>query len=114
LRHLSIDIETFSSVDIKKSGLHRYVQSADFQILLFAYAFDKEPVIIIDLLQGEQIPDEIIFALQDPSISKHAYNAPFEWYCLNKFYYSPLGQWRCTMMHGLYCGYWSNLAVLKV
>jgi DNA polymerase len=105
VRHLSIDIETFSSVDIKKSGLYKYVQSADFQILLFAYAFDSEPVKIVDLAQGEQIPQEVIYALQDPSILKHAYNAPFEWYCLNKFYYAPLDQWRCTMMHGLYCGY---------
>jgi DNA polymerase len=51
-----------------------------------------------------------VAALQDPAVVKHAYNAPFEWYCLNKFYYSPLDQWRCTMLHGLYCGYTAGLA----
>ncbi|MDT8715461.1 DNA polymerase [Clostridium sp. 19966] len=109
MRHLSIDIETFSSVDIKKSGLYKYVQSTDFQILLFAYSFDGEPVQVIDLAQGELIPSEIVEALQDSSIIKHAYNASFEWYSLNKFYYSPLPQWQCTMLHGLYCGYTAGL-----
>ena len=52
---------------------------------------------------------ELIAALKDPKIIKHAYNAPFEWYSLNKFYYSPLEQWRCTMLHGLYCGYTAGL-----
>ncbi|MFZ5650131.1 MAG: DNA polymerase [Bacillota bacterium] len=105
MNHLSIDIETFSSVDIKKAGLYKYVQSPDFQILLFAYSRDGGPVQIVDLAQGEQLPLEILFALQDPNTIKKAYNAAFEWYCLNKFYYSPLWQWRCTQLHGLYCGY---------
>ncbi|MFZ5645791.1 MAG: DNA polymerase [Bacillota bacterium] len=104
-RHLSIDIETFSSVDIKKAGLYKYVQSPDFQILLFAYSFNRGPVQIVDLAQGEQLPPEIVFTLQDPSTIKKAYNAAFEWYCLNKFYYAPLWQWGCTQLHGLYCGY---------
>jgi len=104
-RHLSVDIETFSSVDIKKAGLYRYVQAPDFQILLFAYSMDRGPVQIVDLAQGEQLPMEILFALQDPNTIKKAYNAAFEWYCLNKFYYSPLWQWGCTQLHGLYCGY---------
>jgi DNA polymerase bacteriophage-type len=110
MRHLSIDIETFSSVDIKKSGLYKYVQSLDFQILLFAYSFDGEPVRVIDFAQGEILPMELAEALQNPNVIKHAYNAPFEWYALNKFYYSPLEQWRCTMLHGLYCGYTAGLA----
>lgn len=114
MKHLSIDIETFSSIDISKSGLYKYVQSPDFQILLFAYAFDGQPVQIIDLARGEQLPPEIVAALQDPNVLKHAYNAPFEWYCLNKFFYSPLNQWRCTMMHGLYCGYTAGLAATAV
>lgn len=114
MRHLSIDLETFSSVDIRKSGLYKYVQSPDFQILLFAYSFDNEPVRIIDLAQGELLPPEIITALQDPNVIKHAYNAPFEWYCLNKFYNSSLEQWRCTMLHGLYCGYTAGLAATAV
>lgn len=109
MRHLSIDIETFSSVNIKTSGLYKYVQSNDFEILLFAYSFDGEPVKVIDLAQGENIPQNIISALSDPNVIKHAYNASFEWYCLNKFVFSPLSQWRCTMLHGLYCGYTAGL-----
>lgn len=114
MRHLFIDIETFSSVDIGKSGLYKYVQSADFQILLFAYAFDNEPVQIIDLACGEHLPPEILTALQDPGTIKHAYNAAFEYYCLNKLYESPLDQWRCTMLHGMYCGYPAGLAATAV
>jgi DNA polymerase bacteriophage-type len=114
MRHLSIDIETYSSVDIKKSGLYKYVQSLDFQILLLTYSFDNEPVKIIDLAQGEILPLELVEALQNPNVIKHAYNAPFEWYALNKFYYSPLDQWRCTMLHGLYCGYTSGLAATAI
>lgn len=110
MRHLSIDIETFSSVNIKKAGLYRYVRSPDFMILLFAYSFDGEPVKIIDLVQGDSIPPEVLFALADPNVIKHAYNAAFEWYCLNKYGNSPLEQWRCTMLHGLYCGYTAGLA----
>lgn len=113
-RHLSIDIETYSSEDIKKSGLYKYAQSPDFQILLFAYSFDGEPAKIIDLAQGEMLPMELTSALQDPNVIKHAYNAPFEWYSINKFYYSPLEQWRCTMLHGLYCGYTAGLAATAV
>lgn len=114
MKHLSIDIETFSSVDIKKSGLYKYVQSPDFQILLFAYSIDFGPVQIVDLAQGEVLPGEIIHALADPYITKHAYNAPFEWYAINKFHYSPLNQWECTMLHGLYCGYTAGLAATAV
>lgn len=110
--HLSCDIETFSSVDIKKAGLYKYVQSPDFQILLFAYSWEGGSVQIVDLAQGEQIPSEIIFALADQNVIKHAYNAAFEWYCLNKFFYSPIEQWRCTMIHGLYCGYTAGLAAV--
>ncbi len=114
MRHLSIDIETYSSIDIKKAGLYKYVQSPDFQILLFAYSWDGGPVQVVDLAQGEQIPPEIVYALADPSVIKHAYNASFEWYCLNKLFYSPIEQWRCTMIHGLYCGYTSGLAATAV
>lgn len=109
MSYLSIDIETFSSVDIKKSGLYKYVQSPDFQILLFAYSLNNEPVQIIDLAQGEILPDWIIRALASPAVVKKAYNASFEWYCLNKFFLSPLEQWQCTMAHGLYCGYTAGL-----
>ncbi|MHB1152079.1 MAG: DNA polymerase [Eubacteriales bacterium] len=115
MRHLSIDIETFSSVDIKKSGLYKYVQSPDFEVLLFAYSFDSEPVKIIDLengVFGSGIPSDIITALFNRDVIKHAYNAPFEWYCLSQHLRLTadqsivwLSQWRCTMFHALYCGY---------
>ena len=103
MRTLSIDIETFSSVDIGKAGLYRYVQSNDFEILLFAYSFDEGQVKVIDLAQGEQLPEELITALSDKNIIKTAYNAAFEWYCLNKYWKTPIDQWRCTMVKGLYC-----------
>ncbi|MGO4345511.1 DNA polymerase [Paenibacillus sp. MCAF9] len=112
MRTLSIDIETFSSVDIKKSGSYKYAQSPDFEILLFAYAMDDCPIQIIDLAQGELIPPHIIEALSDRKIMKHAYNASFEWYCINRFVYSPIEQWRCTQVHGLYCGYTAGLGAV--
>lgn len=103
---LSIDIETRSSVEIRKAGLYRYAQSPDFEVLLFAYQMDDAPVKIVDLAQGEKIPEWIVEALQSAGVIKHAYNAAFEWYCLNRAgYRTPLAQWRCTMAHGLYCGY---------
>lgn len=110
MAHLSIDIETRSSIEIGKAGLYRYAQSPDFGILLFAYQMDEGPVEIIDLAQGEEIPRQVVEALRDPGITKHAYNAAFEWYCLNTAgYRTPLEQWRCTMAHSLYCGYPAGL-----
>ncbi|WP_138090885.1 DNA polymerase [Halalkalibacterium halodurans] len=116
MKHLSIDIETYSSVDIKKSGLYKYVESPDFEILLFAYSRDGSEPQIIDLAQGEEIPFFVVDALTDKSVIKHAYNAAFEWYCLSKFLgIDPVGwlnQWRCTMVHGLYNGYPGGLAAI--
>lgn len=110
MEHLSIDIETKSSVDIGKAGLYRYAQSDDFEILLFAYRYGDEGVQIVDLSQGEKIPDKIVEDLSNPEIVKHAYNVAFEWYCLNiAGYKTPLCQWKCTMIHGLYCGYTAGL-----
>ena len=109
-RHLSIDIETRSSVDIGKAGAYKYAQSPDFQILLFAYQMGEEPVEIIDLANGERLPNELAAALSDPDVIKHAYNAAFEWYCFNRAgFETPIDQWRCTMAHGLYCGYTAGL-----
>lgn len=109
--HLSIDIETRSSVDIGKAGAYKYAQSPDFEILLFAYQWDDGPVEVIDLTLDESFPPEIWEdALRDPNVIKHAYNAAFEWYCLNRAgYETPIEQWRCTMAHGLYCGYTAGL-----
>ncbi|WDL96906.1 DNA polymerase [Alicyclobacillus sp. ALC3] len=114
MRHLSIDIETFSSVDIRKAGLYKYAQSPDFEVLLFAYSVDGQAVQIVDLAQGETLPVQIVTALADPNVIKHAYNAPFEWYCLNRFWFTPIEQWRDTMLHGLYCGYTAGLAATAV
>ena len=110
MRHLSIDIETKSSVDIGKAGLYKYAQSEDFEILLLAYRLDGSPVEIVDLAQGEKMRGWIRDALRSPDVAKHAYNAAFEWYCLNQAgFETPLEQWRCTMAHGLYCGYTAGL-----
>lgn len=108
--HLSIDIETKSSVDITKAGAYRYAQSEDFEILLFACKYDEEDVQLVDLTVEERIPERILTALMNPNVVKHAYNAAFEWYCLNTAgYRTPLEQWNCTMIHGLYCGYAAGL-----
>jgi len=108
--HLSIDIETKSSVDIGKAGSYRYAQSSDFEILLFGYQLDTFPVEVVDLAKGEEIPEKIVNMLENPNVIKHAYNAAFEWYCLNRAGYTTrLTQWRCTMFHSLYCGYAAGL-----
>lgn len=110
MHHLSIDIETRSSVDIGKAGAYKYAQSPEFEILLFAYQWNNDPVKIIDLKNGEELSCWLMQALTDPSVIKHAYNAAFEWYCLNRAgYETPVDQWHCTMAHGLYCGYTAGL-----
>lgn len=111
MHHLSIDIETRSSVDISKAGSYKYAESDDFRILLFAYKWDDQPVRVIDLASGEIIPGDITNALTNSNVVKHAYNAAFEWWCLNHAgYMTPLGQWQCTMAHSLYCGYAAGLS----
>lgn len=109
--HLSIDLETYSDVNLKKAGLYRYVQSPAFEILLFAYSLDGAPTQVVDMAQGEKISLEVVHALTDPQCLKHAYNAAFEWYCLSKYMgvQLPPSQWRDTMLHGLYAGYTAGL-----
>lgn len=110
IKHLSIDIETYSSVDIRKGGLYKYVASPDFEILLIAYALDGAQVQLIDLAQGEEAPNYFKDYLLDRSYIKSAYNAAFEWRCLSKVFGElPADQWRCTMVKGLYCGYPAGL-----
>lgn len=110
MHHLSIDLETYSSVPIAKAGAQKYISSPDFEILLFAYSVDGAPVEIIDLARGEHLPPWLVQAITSPEYIKHAYNAPFEWGCLSKFLGTlPPDQWRCTMFHGLYCGYTAGL-----
>ena len=111
MRHLSIDIETFSDIDIQKAGAYRYAQSEQFRIMLFAYSFDGEEVQVVDLENGEEIPHFILTALQDKDVIKHAYNAAFEWYCLNRAgIKTPLDQWQCTMVHAMYLSLPAGLA----
>lgn len=109
--HLSIDLETFSSVPIAKAGAQKYIASPDFEILLFAYSLNGAPPVCCDIAQGELLPDWVLDALCDPQCLKHAYNAAFEWGCLSKFMgrQLPPEQWRCTMFHGLYAGYPAGL-----
>ena len=110
MHHLSIDLETYSSVPLAKAGAQKYIQSPDFEILLFAFSLDGAPVEIIDLARGERLPPWLVQAITSPEYIKHAYNAPFEWGCLSKFMGTlPPDQWRCTMFHGLYCGYTAGL-----
>ena len=111
MHHLSIDLETYSSVPIGKAGAQKYIASPDFEILLFAYSLDGSPVVCVDFAQGEILPQEIANALTSPDYIKHAYNAPFEWGCLSKYVgrQLPPEQWRCTMFHGLYAGYTAGL-----
>ena len=111
MRHLSIDLETYSGVPIGKAGAYKYIRSPDFEILLFAYSLDGGKVECIDLAQGDLVPDEILQMLDDPTVLKHAYNAAFEWGCLSKYLgrQLPPEQWRCTMLHGLYAGYTAGL-----
>ena len=108
---LNIDLETYSSVDIKKAGAQAYIRSPDFEILLFGYSIDGAEPVVIDLACGEKIPFYVIEAIYSPEYTKHAYNAPFEWGCLSKYFgfKLPPSQWRDTMLHGLYCGYTAGL-----
>ncbi len=95
---LAIDIETFSDVDLPKCGVYAYSDSPLFQILLFAYAFDDEPTQVVDLACGEQLPDRVLAALEDETITKTAFNAAFERTCISRHLgrrLSPVG-WQCT------------------
>ena len=110
MKSISIDIETYSSVNLARSGVYRYTESEDFEILLFGYSIDGKEVNVIDLTQGEKIPEEIIMALQDKTIIKWAFNAMFERICLSKFlgletgkYLNP-SSWRCSMIWSAYMG----------
>ena len=125
MKYISIDLETRSSVDIGKSGVYRYAEAEDFAILLFGYSVDGGTVEVIDIVNGEQIPQEILGALTDESIIKWAFNANFERICLSR-YLSDLGMlhttesdhflsphsWRCTMVWSAYMGLPLSLAAV--
>lgn len=119
--NLSIDIETFSDVDISKGGIYRYAESDNFEILLFAYAIDGGEVVVVDMAQGEKIPENIINAITDRNITKWAFNSQFERICLSMYfkkhrpelmeddYLDPEG-WRCSMIWCAYMGLPMSLA----
>lgn len=102
MKHLSLDLETYSSVNISKCGVYKYSESPDFEIMLIAYSVDGNPVEVVDLSQGEQIPREVLEAISDETVIKHAFNANFERVCLSRFlvidgFLSPQS-WHCTMI----------------
>ena len=110
MKSISIDIETYSSINLGKSGVYRYAENDDFEILLFAYSVDGGEVKVVDLANGEKIPRSIIDALKDDEIIKWAFNAMFERVCLSKFlgletgkYLNP-SSWRCSMVWSAYMG----------
>lgn len=110
MHNLSIDIETFSSVDLSKCGVYKYASSPDFEILLFGYSLDGREVCVIDIANGENIPREILAALEDDNVTKWAFNAQFERICLSHYlgckvgeYLSPVA-WKCTMVWSAYMG----------
>lgn len=116
MRVLGIDLETFSDVDIKTAGLYKYAENAE--ILLFAYAFDDEPVAVVDLAAGESLPQEVLNALWNPGVIKTAYNAAFEMHVLNHYFTERNGaemltyQWFCTMVQGYTLGLPGGLAAI--
>ena len=116
MRNLSIDLETYSSADIGKSGVYRYAEAQDFEILLFGYSFDGQPVQVVDLACSERIPEDVLSALDDPAVTKWAFNASFERICLSRYLRLPSGtyldpdQWRCSMVWSAYLGLPLSLA----
>ena len=110
MQTLSIDLETYSDQPLAKTGVYRYVESPDFEILLFAYSVDGGPVRQIDLACGEKIPSEILCALEDDKVIKWAFNANFERICLSRFLGYPTGDylepdsWKCSMVWAAYMG----------
>jgi len=116
MREFFIDIETFSPVNLAKTGVYPYADHDDFELLLFGYSIDGGPVEIVDLANGQQLPSEVLAALVDPEVTKWAFNAAFERVCLSswlarhhphlmvsKRFLDP-AQWRCTMVWSAYLG----------
>lgn len=116
MRHLSVDVETYSSVNLADCGAYKYAESEDFEVLLFGYSVDFGEPEVIDLAFGEDIPMEIVMMLFDPTVRKHAFNAAFEWITLSRYFkltrkeqLAWARQWHCTMIHAYYLGYAGNL-----
>ena len=110
MQNLEIDIETYSSVNLAKSGVYRYAEASDFEILLFGYSIDGGEVNVIDLANGETIPSDILNALTDDGVTKWAFNSQFERICLSRFLGLPIGKylnpvsWKCSMVWSAYMG----------
>ena len=107
MREIGIDIETYSSNDLKSCGVYKYVEAPDFTILLFAYSVDRGPVTCCDFAQGETLPENVVEALRDPGVVKTAFNAAFERVCISRYFGWPLmdpAQWRCTMVRAARMG----------
>lgn len=104
IKELTIDLETFSSVDLSKCGVYKYVESNDFEILLLSYSINGCEAILVDIASGEKVPDEIIDAIKSNDVIKSAFNSSFERICLSKFLGMPLGtylnpcSWHCDMV----------------
>lgn len=107
MKTLHIDLETYSSVDLKKCGVYKYVESEDFEILLFAYAIDDDPVRVVDLAKGDTLPLIIKNFILCSDTTKYAHNAIFERLCLSKYFDTHLtaDDWHCTMIHALMLGF---------
>jgi DNA polymerase len=107
MRTLGIDIETYSSVNLQTSGVYAYTAAPDFEVLLIGYAFDDEPVQLVDLAMREPLPAEFLDALEDPGVVKTAHNANFERVCLARHFRRPMPpeQWWCTAVHAAMLGY---------
>ena len=110
MKELHIDLETYASVSLQKSGVYRYAESADFEILLFGYSIDDRPVTTVDLAGGEELPKDVLDALTDDCVTKWAHNAQFERVCLSRYLGLPQGKyldpksWRCSMVWAAYMG----------
>lgn len=105
MKKLHIDLETYSSVDIMRSGSYKYFESIDFEILIIAYAFDNEKIQVVELAKGEKIPTELLDALNDPTVQKYAHNANFERNALKAYSIEvPIEQWTCTAVKAAYSG----------
>lgn len=112
LKTLRIDIETFSSADLKKCGVYAYADAKDFEILLFGYAYDDDECEVVDIASGETLPKAVFSDLTNPHVIKTAFNAQFEIVCINAHFTIKLdpAQWRCTAVHALYLGLPNSLA----
>lgn len=116
MKTLSIDIETYSAADLNKTGVYRYIEDPEFEILLFGYAADGGERCVVDLARGEKIPEDIISALSDERVTKWAFNAQFERVCLSRYLGMATGEyldpasWKCTMIWSAYLGLPLSLA----